>query len=194
VASNYSGGTLQGGAWRVYANSTMRLIGADIHTLAAEVLLDGADSRLLLDDATSDALALLSQVTINGKLEVRGGRALAPSGALRVDGTVVVGPGGTLTLPADYAQYGDSLSGRTTVDGLLTAAQGAQIHGGVLDGTGTVTADLANSGRIEPGHSAGQLTVDGDFRQEAAGTLVIELAGAGAAEHDRLAVTGAATL
>lgn len=194
VGLNWGGGTLHGGTWRVYANSTMRLIGAEVRTLAASLLLDGADSRLLLDDATGNALALLSQVTMEGRLEVRNGRTLAPGGALRVDGTVVVGSGGALTVPADYAQYGDSLSGRTSVDGLLTAAQGVHIHGGVLDGVGTVTGTVANSGRIEPGHSAGQLTVNGDFTQDAAGTLVIELAGAGVAEHDQLAVTGAAAL
>lgn len=109
VGLNYGGGTLHGGTWRVYANSTMRLIGAPVHALAADLLLDGVDSRLLLGDATGDALALLSQVTVDGRLEVRNGRTLAPGGALRVDGTVVVGPGGALTVPAGYSQYGDSL-------------------------------------------------------------------------------------
>lgn len=62
-------------------------------------------------------------------------------------------------------------------------------------GTGTIQSNLTNSGTVSPGSSPGTITVDGDYTQEATGTLAIELGGTiPGTEHDQLVVTGAATL
>ena len=64
-----------------------------------------------------------------------------------------------------------------------------------LIGSGTLAANLVNEGTVSPGNSAGIITVDGYYTQEAGGTLEIELGGTTAGtEHDQLVVTGTATM
>jgi hypothetical protein len=194
ISANYGGNNLQGGAWRVLSNSVMRLLGADIHTLTADLLLDGAESNLYSDDATSSALGNLSAIADGGKLEIRNRRNLAVPGALTNAGTLALGAGSTLTVPGIFSQQGDATHGHTSVDGLLASAHTVQLDGGVLDGVGTIGGGLRSAGDVRPGHSPGTLTVEGDYEQAAGGVLTIELAGLGAAQFDRLAVTGQAVL
>jgi hypothetical protein len=67
--------------------------------------------------------------------------------------------------------------------------------GGTISGGGTVEGNLVNtSGTVGPGNSVGTLTVQGDFTQESAGILAIELAGTADDEFDVLAVGGSAVL
>jgi hypothetical protein len=67
--------------------------------------------------------------------------------------------------------------------------------GDSLIGSGALSANLTNSGTVSPGSSPGTITVNGDYTQEASGTLDIELGGTTPdTEHDQLVVTGAATL
>ena len=65
------------------------------------------------------------------------------------------------------------------------------LTGGILEGTGTVAANLTNGGEVRPGTSPGTLAVDGAYTQTAAGVLVAEITASG---HDLLDATGAATL
>ena len=67
--------------------------------------------------------------------------------------------------------------------------------GDSLIGSGTLSANLVNAGTVSPGSSAGIITVDGDYIQEADGILEIQLGGTTPGTgHDQLVVTGAATL
>src|SRR5205823_2351197 len=43
--TNFSGGTLTGGTWQVYANSTLRQINSGVITNAANILLNGLNSN-----------------------------------------------------------------------------------------------------------------------------------------------------
>ena len=67
---------------------------------------------------------------------------------------------------------------------------------GGLSGEGSVEADeVTNSGTVSPGNSPGILTISGNYDQDAAGTLAIELNGTTpGTEHDQLVITGDATL
>jgi hypothetical protein len=78
-------------------------------------------------------------------------------------------------------------------NGILIAVIGT---GGVLKGTGTVVGNVQNAGgTFAPGGSAGVFHVDGDWTQEAGGTLEIEIGGyAPGTEYDQLAISGAAHL
>ncbi len=79
-------------------------------------------------------------------------------------------------------------SGRLELnEGLVQAAE-VEVIGGRLVGTGTVEANVINSGVIAPGLSTGTLTVDGEFTQYSTGTLEIEVAKP--TEHDQLAIIG----
>jgi len=64
----------------------------------------------------------------------------------------------------------------------------------LLGGGGTIGGSVLNRGTVSPGHSPGTLTIAGDYTQTTSGTLLIEVAGLGATEHDLLVVNGTATL
>lgn len=62
--------------------------------------------------------------------------------------------------------------------GELISNMPIQIQGGTVSGTGKITGLLKNiAGVVSPGHSPGRLTVVGDYIQEEAGALQIEIAG-----------------
>jgi len=67
--------------------------------------------------------------------------------------------------------------------------------GDSLIGSGTLAANLVNGGTVSPGESPGIITVDGDYTQQADGTLEIQLGGTIAGTgYDQLVVTGTATM
>lgn len=69
------------------------------------------------------------------------------------------------------------------------------LQGGTLLGSGTVSGKLNNTaGRVQPGMSAGVITVSGTYTQGAAAALDIEIGGPNPGDFDTLNVTGAATL
>jgi hypothetical protein len=80
--------------------------------------------------------------------------------------------------------------------GTITTARGSTIRSdGRLAGQGTLGGDLYNAGTLAPGGSTGTLVVDGDYMQDAAGTLLVELGGiTPGTEHDRLEISGTAAL
>jgi len=74
---------------------------------------------------------------------------------------------------------------------------GLELAGGTLRGDGDVSilsGQLTNAGIMAPGLSAGVLNINGDYVQDAAGTLDIEISGPALYQIDRLQVSGNATL
>jgi len=65
-----------------------------------------------------------------------------------------------------------------------------RLNGGSLVGNGTVTVSqrVRNRGLVSPGHSAGTITIVGNYVQEADGVLLMEIAGTGPGQFDRLIV------
>ena len=85
-------------------------------------------------------------------------------------------------------------SGETDLSGLLVIGN-LSLEGGVLSGSGAIAGILTNSGGfVSPGHSAGMISIVGNYIQGAAGTLIVENGGALPNEFDQLSVTGTATL
>jgi hypothetical protein len=69
------------------------------------------------------------------------------------------------------------------------------LQGGSLTGKGSYFGNLYNSGIINPGNSAGILTINGTYIQDSLGVIQIELGGlAPGAQFDQLKVNGNATL
>ena len=65
------------------------------------------------------------------------------------------------------------------------------LAGGRLEGNGTITANVANSGTISPGQSAGQLSINGDLTLASTSTLQIEIGGVNQGiNYDSLAEAG----
>ncbi len=88
----------------------------------------------------------------------------------------------------------------TTVDGgalLLNTGLAVDIAGGAtLSGSGTINGGVSNDGTLAPGNSPGIITINGDYTQNAGGTLDIEIAGTNplTPDFDQLIVNGTVTL
>lgn len=179
------------------------LIGQDGTSLISEagsgiVATDGA--TLIGQDGTS----LISQdggSVIAGRIVGQDGTSL-----IGQDGTSLIGNDGTslriqnsgagaagvkaATAASGFTQTG----GETDLTNMLIIGS-VNLNGGVLSGSGPIFGNLTNnSGFISPGHSAGKITVQGNFAQGPAGTLIIESSGQSARRLDQLQVTGAASL
>ncbi len=120
-------------------------------------------------------------------------------GSLWVGGNEVIGNGGT----AVFIQSG----GSNTVTGILEVGdsgtywlQGGSVTAptvnvltaGLLKGSGAIQGNVTNSGTVSPGNSPGTLTINGNYTQTAAGTLLEQIASA--SSYSKLAVTGTANL
>jgi Lamin Tail Domain len=117
----------------------------------------------------------------SGSIEVAGQGRLERAGAGTTTFSSPVANGGTIAI-------GDGQTFRFDAGLKLTA-------GGSLVGNGTAHGEVTNAGgRVAPGASAGMLTIDGDYIQEAQGTLAVELNGPGTGDFDRLVVASGARL
>lgn len=130
-----------------------------------------------------------------GTLRLTGAGGLSfAAGDIDQQGLLEIAAGTTADWNADLVQT----AGTSTIDGLLDIAAGRafQLQGGVLGGTGEIQGDVNNSGgAVAPGASAGELTVTGDYVQDAAGELAIEIGGyVAGGDHDLLTVSGEAAL
>lgn len=143
-----------------------------------------------------------------GKLEILDGGHVT-SGQTEVgefvgsQGAVVVDGANSKWTIANGATIGSAAVGTLQVsNGGEVAVDQLNIAGsGVLTGDGTITASAAVqvSGRVEPGLStgtlaAGMLTINGEYTQQSAATLEIEIGGTGPSQFDRLLVNGLADL
>jgi RHS repeat-associated protein len=191
-AANFNNGTLSGGTWQASAGSTLRLIGANITTDAADLVLDGAGSQIFSDTGTTNALASLASVTAGARFTVQNGAGLSTTASAFTNaGTVVIGNASTLTMPGAYTQS----AGTTTVNGTLAPGGTVAVNGGVLSGAGTVRGSVVNAGQVTPGNAPGILTITGNYTQTASGALNVEVGGTTPGSgYDQLNISGTATL
>jgi RHS repeat-associated protein len=198
--TNYATGTLTGGTWQVSNNSILEIMGANVTTNAASVVIDGAGSRIYSDTANTNAFAGLAANAASGQFTIQNGANLNLGPAsLMNGGSLTVGAGSALTV-ASYTQT----AGSTTLLGTLGAATPAagtpgqstvSLQGGTLSGAGTLNADVANAGQVMPGPSLGILTVNGNYAQSSTGTLDTEVGGTTPGTgYSQFAVSGTATL
>ena len=127
---------------------------------------------------------LVYRFTNNGTLRMNGGLLRAHEDILnRGDGLLeLVGP-----------QLGIT---DNSVQSLLQAI-GFEIGGGTVTGSGKLIGDVSNTGgTISPGRSPGVLTIEGNYSQGAAGTLVLEAYGTDpfVPQFDQLHIKGTASL
>jgi hypothetical protein len=109
------------------------------------------------------------------------------------EGTIDVNSG-TLEFGGSFVQTGGATH---LLGGAISATVPLQIQGGVLDGNGTITGHVTNSGgNVSPGTSAGSITIDGNYVQTDAdppsGEFSVEIGGLiPVTEYDQVAITGA---
>lgn len=111
-------------------------------------------------------------------------------------GTLQADAGSTLNVIDNFNNTGMIVVGGTLKIGTGSNPTGTvtQNAGGSLSGGGTVQGNLVNGGEVNPGASAGMLTVTRDFTQQSGGALNIQLGGMGDSEFDQLIVTETASL
>jgi RHS repeat-associated protein len=191
--TNFANGTLTGGTWEASNNSTLRIIGAQIATNAASVLLSGSQSHIYSDAATTNALGSLSANADGSQVTVTGGANLVDTASLTNAGTVTLGPNSSLTVAA-YTQTG---GGTGLQGGTLATSQsaGVDIEAGTFSGPGSVQGDLTNAAALDLGTAVGTLSVTGDYTQTATGTMSVKLGGtAPGTQYDQVNLTGPASL
>jgi len=163
------------------------------------VLIDGAKTGTA-SDVSLDINATINNLTVDAgdKLGINDSKSLTiAGGAMTNGGSLLIDTGGTFSLGngATYTQT----AGLTTVNGSLTATldgiTDVSIMGGILAGTGTISADVLLSGMLSPGNSPGLLSIAGDYTQTHFGELDIEIGGLTAgSQFDQLRIGGLATL
>ncbi len=125
---------------------------------------------------TNGTLLISSDLT-----SATGGLIKSGTGTLRYAGNAVLG--GTTEIQA----------GTFTLDGTLTTPLLQLDAGSVFNGSGQLNGSVSNLGGVfNPGHSPGTLFVNGNYSQNAASTLVLEVLNSSV--HDRVIATGAVNI
>jgi hypothetical protein len=207
-----NGGTLDLSNVTVYNPPNVTQLLAESNGAGARIKLLGLTT---LPGATGGAVLILQGLN-GGTIDLQNVTAI-PSGSAQflshgagglidlsalatfTDDTPATGTSSLHALTGGQISLGAGTVSLTSVDvlahSLITAGTLDLQPGSRLFGTGTLAANLLNSGQVNPGASAGILTIDGDFTQSAAGVLNVEIGGAiPGTQFDQLQVTGAATL
>ena len=158
----------------------------------------GANGTLnITDSAVVEAKNVYVDATY-GTLNINTG------GLLRINGGSLSGITDLTGLNVEFINGAGGSYSSLTIDNGLNVSSGSTIavsgtldvtSTGTLGGNGQITGNVDNAGTVGPGNSPGTLTIDGDYTQDAAGTLDIELNGTTpGTEYDQLVITGNASL
>ncbi len=189
---------------RLYStNSAFRIYNGPDHTIAGSVQIGINQSRFTnqgtLLTNTSNGMTIdvndAGDFTNEGLFHLSAGNVTVNPGPFINSGTLVIDSGRTLTRAASWpiSQTGGLLEVNGT---LALSSASVNVTGGTLGGNGVVNGNVSNSsGNVNPGSSAGILTVNGTYSQGAMGQFTAEVGGSDpGAGHDRLAVSSTATL
>jgi hypothetical protein len=185
--SNFSGSTLTGGTFNVTGASIFSFSGANVVTNAASITLDGAGSQFLNASGGANGLANFASNAAAGSFTLRNGRNFTSAGAFTNAGTLTVGNGSTFT--GGGASFSNQSTGRLLLAG-GTQAGAAVANAGTVEGFGTVSSTLNNSGTVRA--SGGTLSANQGV-QGATGTVAVA-AGATLNLAGSAALSSAATL
>ena len=148
---------------------------------------------------SSDADGVI--VDPGGSITAQG--AVAIEAPLSVLGKLSIPSGATLGVPFGYTQTGGGAE--TAIGGGTVSTDDGEgnlstitLDGGSLHGPGTLKGALVVPGATvspSPDNSPpGTLSIEGDYTQRLGATLALHLAGPAAGQHDKLAVSGAASI
>ena len=189
---------VQGGLVTVGRNAQMHVSGNAL-VAAGGLNLIGQDGGSLISEAGS---GLIGQD--GGSLVGHDGSSLVGhdgSSLIGLDGSSLIGQDGSSLIGQDGGSLVGAGAGNapTLAKGLAPqgSSTGIVLNGGTITGSGNLIGDVVNRGAfISPGNSAGTISISGNYTQEAAGTLVLEVGGTGTSplQYDELQISGSATL
>ena len=156
--TNFSGGTLTGGTYRI--GGTFQFVDAALVTNDATLVLIGSTSQIV-DQANNDALANFASNDVAGSLTIQDGRDFTTAGDFSNAGSLTVGDGSTLTVTGAYTQAGTLSIFSGTVDLL----GGGSANGNLIN-LGTLIIDVGSTFTV-----TGSLTLTGTVNVQAGATL-----------------------
>jgi hypothetical protein len=189
ASKTFNGGTLINGALCAWSGGQI-----NCYNNANFRIAPGGTLELRTNGVVFNATSAIGPSLINeGTLRKTGGSGQATSDLVCVNSGLIELSTGSLSLPS-LVQNG----GQTVLDGgqlTFTLSQSAELLGGVLSGSGTVTGSLYNDAAIRPGGSPGRLTITGGYTEGPNARLEIELGGTNAVTgYDQLSIGGSASL
>jgi fibronectin-binding autotransporter adhesin len=99
--------------------------------------------------------------------------------------------GATLTLNGSFSQLDSGGDDTHLAGGTIVAKQGMVFAGGSLSGSGTITGNVLTNGSVNPGNSAGQITINGNLELGFRATLGMQIGGVTqGTQYDYIAVSG----
>jgi hypothetical protein len=195
------------------ANGSLSVLsGSSVDNLGPIVVgANGGTGSLVVSGANSLFSSLFEVTTFVGEdsssnpgtgtlqVDTQGTISLASPVIIAAGGTLNVLSGGTFSAPSiDLSSAGSvnltggivDLTGGTLTDSALSIPKTT-----TLEGTGTLTGNLSNSGNVSPGDAPGILKINGNYSQDSGGVLDIGIGGTTlGTQYDQLDIVGSATL
>jgi T5SS/PEP-CTERM-associated repeat protein len=166
-------------------------------TRSGVISVDGADTTWTNSGSLTITNALPVGSTAAANLAITNGGKVTNT-------TASIGSFGRSSILVDGAGSSWTSSGAVSMSGVLTVTNNAQVtasglltvgSNGKIQGNGTIVGNIKDGGTVAPGMSPGILSVTGNYTQDSAGILQIELGGLTAGNsYDRLSVTGSDSL
>ncbi|MEK7756912.1 MAG: dockerin type I domain-containing protein [Planctomycetota bacterium] len=211
--STWTGGTMRGAGRTVFEGNVALSGGIGLRdsrvvrslqtaSYGQNTILDMQDTARFENAGTLDALSDRDirqfgsgspRFTNTGTFLKRGAGTLRCSVAFRNSGTMELQAG---TFEQAFRPYTQDAGVTRLNGGQLTSGLPLDLQGGVLTGTGTITASVSNNGGVvRPGLNAGLLSIVGNYTQGPGTGLQIEIGGPVAGtQFDVLSVSATATL
>ena len=190
---------MNGGQARLYNSATNLLVGAGGNLSGSGLInqLNGGanvtNNGLINANQNGQTLNVsVDNVTNTGTMQATNGATLAVQPNLANSGTLRVDSGSTFNANGGITQT----AGTTHTNGSLTLAQTFAVQGGTVQGTGTITGDIVNTGgTLKPGDvGPGTLTQTGSYTQSAGGVFLEQLGGTTPGASGVFSLTGNAAL
>lgn len=187
---------------RLYAaNGTLTLTNGPFHTIRGAMQLGAAQTTLVnlgtIQATSNQGIAIAAGpggFNNAGSLLATGGN-VSVTGPFTTSGTITVNAGLRLDRPAGaFIQTGGVVLAHGEIQ---VNDDDYRLQGGTLGGSGLVDSAVVNSGgTLSPGASAGTLTIEGNYVQQAGGRFHFEVGGLdNPSQNDTLnVVSGSATL
>ena len=168
-------------------------VGGGIDLSGSEAIINGVLNVFGTANVNSSGLVVNDQFTVGGGIDLTGSSEAIVNGVLTSPvvnvnnvSSLIVNIAGTVAANVNV--------GPSALLALFGAINGNVTNAGIFQGTGVANGNVNNGGLVSPGTSIGKLTINGNYAQNASGTLRIEVAGSSPGQFDVLAVSGQASL